>query len=596
MLKRLKTVFDSRIWRKTTDILFPALLVWFSLMHVAEGITVTDTGYNYGNFVFFQSLDDMWKFSTYLANVTGAFFVKLPLGETMLGLNLYTGLVKTMVALLAYFLGIYVCKLRKEFVFLGEMMALGFSWCPTALLYNYLTYLLFNLAVIMIFCAFKTGKNRYWVFAGVCLGLNFMVRLPNLAEIALIVCVWYGIFLYRKKFKQLLVSTLYCVLGYVLSIGSIIAYISMRYGFMAYVEGIQELFAMTENATSYSTVSMLMGAVWSYYEHWKWFACLIGIIFIGMIVFMIKKNRFEVLKKLGLITAIGIYVWFAYTKAQYTFDYRNYSSMFFWGVLFLMVSLTVCLYTILFTKRNREIKLLASMAIVLVMITPIGSNNGLFSPMNNLYLVAPIVCSIIGDLLYEPKRVRIIGKIEMPTFPAKAVLAGIVSVVLVQSILFGASFVFRDGLEGQARDSKVTNNEVLKEIKTTGQNAENLQGLNDYLLKEDMYGREVLLYGDVPSLAFYFSLKPVISSTWPDLDSFSYEKFSEEMDLVAAKEQLPLVITNAATKANMSEYRNVTAGSSSREKKLVKLQQFLQENEYKESYSNEAFVVYEIVR
>ena len=75
MLKRLKTVFDSRIWKKVTDILFPLVLVWFSLMHIAEGITVTDTGYNYGNFVFFQSLDDMWKFSTYLANVLGAFFV-----------------------------------------------------------------------------------------------------------------------------------------------------------------------------------------------------------------------------------------------------------------------------------------------------------------------------------------------------------------------------------------------------------------------------------------------------------------------------------------------------------------------------------------
>ena len=108
MLKRLKTVFDNRIWKKVTDILFPLVLVWFSLMHIAEGITVTDTGYNYGNFVFFQSLDDMWKFSTYLANVIGAFFVKLPLGETMLGLNLYTGLVKTMVALLAYFLCIFI--------------------------------------------------------------------------------------------------------------------------------------------------------------------------------------------------------------------------------------------------------------------------------------------------------------------------------------------------------------------------------------------------------------------------------------------------------------------------------------------------------
>lgn len=596
MLKKLIVLINNRVWKKITDIVFPVVLVCFSLMHVAEGLTVTDTGYNYGNFVFFQSLDDMWKFSTYLANVVGAFFVKLPLGETVLGLNIYTGLVKTLAALLSYFLGIYVCKLRKEFVFLGEMLALGFSWCPTALLYNYLTYLFFNLAAILIFFAFKYEKNRYWVLAGVCLGLNFMVRIPNLAEIVLILCVWYGAFLYKKQFKQLLSSTLYCVLGYVLSIGSIVSYISIRYGFSAYVEGIQELFAMTENATSYSAMSMVMGAVWDYYLHWKWFAALIAIILLGTIIFAIMKKRFVIIKNIIVFAIMGLYVFIAYIRKQYTLDYRNYSSMYFWGVLFLMVSLGVCVYTIFLSKREKEMKLLASMAVILIFITPIGSNNGLYSSVNNLYFVAPIVFSSIGDLLYVPKRVKIIGKVEIATFPMKAVLTGLVCVVLFQSVTFGMSFVFRDGIDGQDRNYVVVNNQTLVGMKTTEKNAQNLQELNDYLLEADRCQREVLLYGDVPALAFYFSLKPAISSTWPDLDSFSYEKFSEEMNLVATKEQLPLVITNAATKVNMSEYRNVTTGGSSREKKLIKLQQFLQENQYKESYSNEAFVVYEIVR
>ena len=136
MFKSLNEIQNNKIWKKTTDILFVLVLVCFSLLHVNKGLTVTDTGYNYGNFLFFDGLDDMWKFSTYLANVTGAFFVKLPMGETVLGLNLYTGLVKTLVAVLAYYLCVYVCKFRKVFVFLGGMIALGFSWCPTALLYN----------------------------------------------------------------------------------------------------------------------------------------------------------------------------------------------------------------------------------------------------------------------------------------------------------------------------------------------------------------------------------------------------------------------------------------------------------------------------
>ena len=77
MLKKLNQLFDNKIWKSITDILFPIVLAVFALMNINKGITVTDTGYNYGNFVFVSSLDDMWKFSTYLANVIGSFFTKI---------------------------------------------------------------------------------------------------------------------------------------------------------------------------------------------------------------------------------------------------------------------------------------------------------------------------------------------------------------------------------------------------------------------------------------------------------------------------------------------------------------------------------------
>jgi len=595
MLKSLNGTQNNKIWKKVTDILFPVILVCFSLMHVTKGLTVTDTGYNYGNFVFFQSLDDMWKFSTYLANVTGSFFTKLPFGETVLGLNIYTGLTKTLVAVLSYYLCVFVCKLRKEFVFLGSMIALGFSWCPTALLYNYMTYLFFNLAVILIFCAFKTGKNRFFVLAGISLGLNFMVRIPNVAEIALILSVWFGMFLGKKKMKEYLTATLYCILGYVISIGSVITYISIRYGFKAYVDGIQELFAMTENATSYSAFSMVKDSIFMYLTYWKWFACILVIILSGTVMFMIMKKRFEMLKKALMVVVMILYIVVSYIKGYYTLHYRDYYSILFWGVLFLMVALGICFYVIFFTQKEREIKVLSSMVAVLILITPLGSNNSLYSPINNLYVVAPFVCSMIGDLLYSEKRVMIKDKIEISSFPATAVLICFVGMVLVQSVLFGANFVFRDGNDGQERTYEVVGNEILSGIKTTEENAKNLQGLNDYLMAKDIENAKALLFGDVPALAFYFGLEPVLSSTWPDLESFSHEKFSEEMDVLALEDSLPIVITDVITKESLITYPDEEEGNTNREKKLIKLRDFLENNHYKESYSNEAFVVYEIV-
>ena len=594
MLKSLNEIQNNKIWEKATDIFFTFILVCFSLMNVTKGLTVTDTGYNYGNFLFFEGLDDMWKFSTYLANVIGAFFARLPFGETVLGLNIYTGLVKSLVAVLAYYLCVYVCEMRKVFVFFGGMIALGFSWCPTALLYNYMTYLFFNLAVILIFCAFKTGKSRYLVFAGLCLGLNFMVRIPNVAETALILAVWYGVFLNKGKLKEYIFSTLYALLGYVISVGSVILYISVRYGFSAYVNGIKELFAMTENATSYSAFSMVKDSILMYLTYWKWFACLIIIILMGMVGFSIMKKKFTIIKEALMVVIMAIYVWLIYRKGYYSLNYRDYSSMLFWGVLFLMVALGMCAYIVLFSKKEKAIKVLACMSAIVILITPLGSNNSLYSPINNLYVVAPFVCSMIGDLLYGEKRVNIKGKIEFSTLPAAIVCSCFVGAVFVQSVLFGANFVFRDGTNGQPREFEVTNSEILANIKTTKENALNLQGLNDYLLTKEMKNSKVLLYGDVPSLAFYFSLEPVLSSTWPDLESFSYQKFSEEIDSIIEDNQLPMVIINTATKESLDDVKEIEENTN-REKKIIKLRQYLENNQYKESYSNEAFVVYEIV-
>lgn len=591
MGEKLTAVFNNKIWIRITGIAFPVVLFLFAMLHIGEGMPATDTGYNYGNFRFFDGLDDMWKFSTYLANVVGAFFTKLPFGETMLGMNFYTGLFKALAALVTYFLCVRVCKMSRGLVFFAQMLALGFCWCPTALLYNYMTYFLFTLGALFVFQAFKAEKSRYLVLAGVCLGLNVMVRLPNVAEAALIVCVWFGGIVYKKEFKKILQDTLWCMLGYLGSVGVIFLYIVVRYGLHAYVEGIQALFAMTENATSYSTMSMLLDSFRMYLAYSKWVMLLAGIMACGIIGFAVFKGKFLLLKKIGVAAAVGGYVFIAYLKGMYTLNYRNYTSMFFWGVLFLIIALFLCAYAMFFAKCGRELKLLASMAAVIIFITPIGSNNHLYSPMNNLFLVAPVVFSVIRHLLYEQKRVMIGDRVEISTYPIAAMLVGLVSVVLLQSVCFGASFVFRDGTEGEKRVYKVENNAVLAGMRTTEQNAENLQGLNDYLTGQALIGERVLLYGNVPSLAFYFSLEPAISSTWPDLESFSHEKFTEEIDLLETQD-LPIVITDAVTYDSLLMYDDATYGESNGEKKLEHLQAFLKDNGYCESYRNAGFVVY----
>ena len=72
------------------NFLFPLLLLLLPLWNMNVGIDLADTTYSLANYEYFGKTDQMWFFSTFLANVIGLGLTKLPLGNTLLGMNFYT--------------------------------------------------------------------------------------------------------------------------------------------------------------------------------------------------------------------------------------------------------------------------------------------------------------------------------------------------------------------------------------------------------------------------------------------------------------------------------------------------------------------------
>lgn len=160
--------------------------------------------------------------------------------------------------------------------------------------------------------------------------------------------------------------------------------------------------------------------------------------------------------------------------------------------------------------------------------------------------------------------------------------------VLMQSVLFGGSFVFRDGMQMEKRDTRIEDNVVLKGMYTTQENGRNLQELNDYIKEAGGDEGEVILFGNVPSLGFYFQLKPALSSTWPDLASYSEDKFCAELNRLKENGKYPMIITSAKP-SDVGEDEN--AGETL-QKKNQYLREFMENCGYEQSFINEAFVVY----
>ena len=90
MTDRSENIYSQR--NKVLEILFAVLLLLLPLIKINQGVDLTDTPYSLGNYRFFEGADGVWVLATFLSNVTGYLFTRLPFGGTMIGMKLYSSL------------------------------------------------------------------------------------------------------------------------------------------------------------------------------------------------------------------------------------------------------------------------------------------------------------------------------------------------------------------------------------------------------------------------------------------------------------------------------------------------------------------------
>lgn len=584
------------------EILFPVILLLFPLLKVNQGVDLTDTPYSLGNYRFFAQAEGVWVLSTFLSNVAGFVLTKLPMGGTMLGMKIYTSLLISAMALLSY--RFFKTKMPSWMAFLGEVAAIGFCWCPTGILYNYMTYFFFLTGAIFLFRGLAGSRPICLVIAGVCLGLNVAVRVPNILEVSLIVVLWYYGALKKKSFEQIAKETGLCVLGFLAAQAVMFAVMSALYGIGAYGEMIAGLFGMAGSASDYTLGEMLL-SIWSaYLRGFKWMLYMILCILPGIPFFMIQKEKFPLLRKIIYCACIAFLFYVLGRWGMYNFRYYQKESALQWGVIFLLITIVLCIWTLFTKMMDDEWKLIGCMVLVVVLVTPLGSNNYVWPALNNLFLVAPVTFWLLYRfVLWGREYLDATEKVTL--FPVKAMVGGIMIVFLVQSIGIGFGYVFKDGENGEERSVKVENNAVLAGMYTTPLNAETLDEISIFMTEHETeyVGKELILYGDICGLSYYLDKAPAIFTSWPDLDTNSLERLTADLNGISGeiseKGQRPLVIVTPALDAYYRQDAEAMQWLGTDEdvclvdEKLSAIMSFMDKNSYTQVFANEAFVVYE---
>lgn len=630
-------------------ILFPAILLLYPLLTVNQGLDVADTTYSLVNFQYFGSMDGTWMVATFLANVTGWLFTRLPFGGTLLGMYFYTSLVQSATALMVYF-GLRK-KMPAPLLFLGEFIALGLSWCPSTILYNYLTYLLMAAGMLFLYHGICEGKVPYFVGAGVCLGANVAVRMPNVVQAAFILAVWYGIVVTEKQkdggqaavntgdsvteasrplWRHLTGTTGWCLLGYLIGFGVPFVVICLRYGAGAYPDMVRTMFAMTDQAADYKPTSMLTGMFADYGQGLYWFLFAAVCMAAGWFLFTALKKadakKEDASGRGGRLICAGVYaalflvlLRFYWGRGMFTFRYYEYDyrSVYYPTVLFLLVTILLCAYCLLGKKTGREQKIFAALLLLQIFLTPLGSNNKLAPVINNLFLAVPFTLWIVyqrcagkagsaymgemreNQLAENGDRIDILGDRKAVWIIPFVILTVF---VLVQSVGFHAVFAFQDGIWGEPRDRKVELPKKAAGIYTNLENGTLLEELALFMQEENLNGREMIAYGELPGLHYLLDMPPALSTAWPDLESYRMVEYRRDMasltERIAAGEEAPVIVVSSPVAAYLSDdgeaigWFGVDMEAMAADEKLQILAEWIRTYGYTEQYGDARYVVY----
>ena len=568
--ERTKKIFDKFI--------FPAVLLFVTMVTVNQGVDVSDSTYSLGNYLFADRLEGTWVISTYLSNLFGSLIVKLPGGSTLLGANIYTRLVLAATVLAVYYL------LKNEtgsFVsFLGGILAIDMCWIPTGILYNYLSYLFLTVGALLLYKAVKKDDKRLLFAAGLVLGINVFVRIPNITNMALILVLWVGALYEKRTFKAVAKDTGICVAGY--AVGVLVPFIAIviKFGFNGIVDMISGLSGITSTDETYTPLSMIFGTVRAYIRSSKWFLIILLVVFGGIVMYRIMPGKMVPLKTVVYLAVIGLMVRFFWGRGMFSFRYyEDYSSIYEWGMMGLFLSIAAAVYGLVMAGKEsddnrRKFVALSVMSLVIIVIAPLGSNNYTYQNLNNLFIVLPVTFSLCLDAY---KRVSRMEKLYF-TAPMGIMLLALLVILVIQGGGFNVKFVFRDGMRGEPRDTRIETVDTVKGMYTNSANAANLTGL--YESVEKVNPSELVLFGDCPGLTFILRRPSALFTSWTDLDSNPVNEVKKGLDALSGRDGIAVII------------RNTDSSFVNSAEKSELIQEFINENDYRECYQNGEYTVY----
>jgi len=481
------------------------------LLFVWQGLDFTDMGFWLTGYQLQYTQLDTFAAACWLSNFIGHWLGWM-LGQGVLAYKLGYVAVVTMSAMIAYWL--LAAQLGRSrtlagAVFLTVLYTRGYggNWLG----YNELTALFYLAGAALLFFGLSGNRKQLVVLSGVLLGANLFVRFPNLLGISLVSAIWLQAWACRWSLRDVGVVSSWFVGGFTLGVALIFGLIALNGQAILYLQGIQAILGLAVDADSHHPGASLLSLFISDHLH-AFYAAAFLLVFGCFIATWIGKQE-KLLAAVFILTVFSLLVYVIYIQ--------GHSRWLVPGLCYIV------LLSIIFLKSRKEphLVLLAFIAGMVLLLVPLGSNNGMSNSVYGMWLALPLTITWLwrsyGFSFSFCLKLNGNGFDINRTFSMDVrgirLLAGIMALaLLLQSLALAWRHTYLDSNNRFAMTHSIPH-PLLQGIFTTSERAKVVTELLDAMAHFTKPGDAVLAYNAIPTVHFLTETLPWLGDPWPDL-------------------------------------------------------------------------------
>ncbi|WP_163709809.1 hypothetical protein [Mangrovibacterium lignilyticum] len=506
------------------------LILTWQILLTFQGLDLADTGFHLSafHFIFNDPYSVQYSMMFWLSDVCGALWMKLFPAGGLYWMRIGWVFVSSSTFLVFYHLLRLVADRKPALISLSITTVFILRGGPECLNYDLFTALGYSLSLLFMVRGLLTPKAYLLYLSGLLLGISFFFKLSNISSLGFLLLIpFFGIISHTER-ATILKNIGITIAGIITGATLILLLIKELGHWQLFWENIRFIVYMgADQQASHGLKPMLLSYLYGYAN-----AFVMLTVFLIAVVILNKfhqrhprllqgpnSNRLLVIMASILLLFLIFLPDPVWSKIRYLFI----GLMLYYGI-----------YEMLNLNTNKTIRLLAFAGLLLLVITPLGSDSGLGKSIWGMWLLGPLL--LIGTPSFNKL------KIQPPTKELVDVLRKAVAILLlVSGIVYAWQHTYFD-TGSRFQKTYSIRHPKLKLIYTSPARANAMNELiKDGLpkLKDQSY---LLSFIEIPLFNYLTDKQPFISTSWPKL-YYKPQTFRDKLaEALIHRKQLPAII------------------------------------------------------